>query len=127
MRILGAAVLTMESFVMGFAILLAMKSHGALALTLGGVLAVAFLLTAGIMKSKTGWYLGTGLQVAMIAYGSVVTAMYAMGGLFAGLWGCAYFFGKKGEAIRAGFLAQQGAPAPDTKPADPDQPENSVG
>ena len=127
MRILGAAVLTMESFVMGFAILLAMKSHGALALTLGGILAVAFLLTAGIMKSKTGWYLGTGLQVAMIAYGSVVTAMYAMGGLFAGLWGCAYFFGKKGEAIRAGFLAQQGAPAPDNKPADSDQPENSVG
>jgi len=44
MRILGSAVLAMEFLVMGFALLLAMESHGALALSLGGALAVAILL-----------------------------------------------------------------------------------
>ena len=107
MRILGSAVLVMESLVMGFALLLAMDSHGALALTLGGVLAIAFLFTTAIMKSKTGWIVGSFLQVAMLAYGFVVTAMFAMGTLFAGLWVSAYIVGKKGEAIRASLLAEQ--------------------
>ena len=96
MRILGSSVLFMESLVMGFALLLAMDSHGALALSLGGVLAILLLLNAGLMKNIRGWYIGTVLQIALIAYGSVVTAMYFMGALFALLWGFAYFVGRKG-------------------------------
>ena len=107
MRILGSAVLTMESLVMGFALLLAMESHGALALGLGGALAIAFLFNAAIMKHKAGWVVGSGLQVAMIAFGFVVTAMFAMGILFTGLWVAAYVIGKKGEAIRASLLAER--------------------
>ena len=106
MRILGSSVLFMESLVMGFALLLAMDSHGALALSLGGVLAILLLLNAGLMKNIRGWYIGTVLQIALIAYGTVVTAMYFMGAIFALLWGFAYFVGRKGEAIRARLLAE---------------------
>lgn len=105
MRVLGSAVLAMEFLVMGFALLLAMEKHGALALSLGGALAVAIILTAGVMKKMTGWYLGSIWQVCLIAYGVVVPAMYFLGTLFAGLWVSAFFIGRKGEAIRASLLA----------------------
>jgi hypothetical protein len=120
MRVLGTSVLAMESLVMGFALLLAMDSHGALALSLGGALAIAFLLNAGIMKRKAGWVIGSALQVALISYGSVVAAMYSLGILFAGLWVAAYVIGKKGEALRAGLLAErariQDSPVKDQDP-----------
>ena len=105
MRVLGSAVLVMEFFVMDFALLLAMDNHGALALSLGSALAILILLTAGLMKKMTGWYLGTIWQIAMISYGVVVPAMYFLGTLFAGLWVSAYFIGRKGEAIRASLMA----------------------
>ena len=105
MRVLGSAVLVMEFLVMDFALLPAMDNHGALALSLGSALAILILLTAGLMKKMTGWYLGTIWQIAMISYGVVVPAMYFLGTLFAGLWVCAYFIGRKGEAIRASLMA----------------------
>lgn len=105
MRVLGSAVLAMEFLVMGFALLLAMERHGTLALSLGGALAIAILLTAGLMKRKSGWYLGSVLQLGLIAYGIVVPAMYFMGALFAVLWVSAFIIGRKGEAIRASLIA----------------------
>lgn len=105
MRVLGSAVLAMETLLMGFALLLAMQKHGALALSLGGALAIVILLTAGAMKHLSGWYLGTIWQLCLIGYGVVVPAMYFMGSLFAVLWVCAFFIGRKGEAIRATLLA----------------------
>lgn len=107
MRILGSAVLAMESLLMGFAILLAMDQHGALALSIGGLIALLVLLNAGLMKNIRGWYIGSALQIAMIAYGVVVPLMYFMGVLFAFLWGCAFYFGRKGEAIRAALIAER--------------------
>lgn len=104
MRILGASVLTMEAFVMGFAVLLAMGEHSGGALALGGTIAILQLLNAGIMKKKSGWVIGSFLQVAMVAYGYVVTPMYFMGALFAALWVAAFYVGRKGEAIRAELL-----------------------
>jgi len=105
MKVLGSAVLAMETLVMGFALLLAMEKHGALALWLGGALAIAILLTAGAMKHIIGWYLGSIWQICLIGYGVVVPAMYFMGSLFAVLWVCAFYIGRKGEAIRATLLA----------------------
>ena len=105
MRVLGSAVLAMESLVMGFALLLAMEKHGALALSLGGALAIVILITVGAMKNMTGWYLGSVWQICLIAYGIVVPAMYFMGSLFAVLWVCAFYIGRKGEAIRSALLA----------------------
>jgi len=95
----------MEFFVMDFALLIAMNKHGALALSMGATLALVILLTAGVMKKMTGWYLGTVWQLCLIAYGVVVPAMYFLGLLFAGLWVSAYLIGRKGEAIRASLLA----------------------
>ena len=95
----------MEALVMGFALLLAMEKHGAIALSLGGALAIVILLTTGAMKNAMGWYLGTIWQICLIAYGVVVPAMYFMGSLFAVLWVCAFYIGRKGEAIRATLLA----------------------
>jgi len=107
MRVLSAAVLSMEAFVMGFAVLLAMGEHGGGALSIGGLIAILLLLNAGLMKKKLGWIIGSILQVAMIAYGYVVTPMYFMGALFAGLWVAAFIVGRKGEAIRAELLRQK--------------------
>ena len=103
MRVLGSAVLVFESMIMGFALLLAMDQHGTLALSLGGALAIALLLTPGFLKKKTGRYLGSLWQVLMIVYGVVVPAMYFVGGLFLLLWACALYFGAKAERIRAEF------------------------
>jgi hypothetical protein len=106
MRVLGSAVITMEFFVMGFALLLAMDNHSATALWIGGLIAILCLLTAGMMKSMRGWYIGTVLQIALIAYGVVIPLMYFMGALFAGLWATAYVVGRKGEAVRAALIAE---------------------
>jgi hypothetical protein len=97
----------MEAFVMGFAVLLAMGEHTGGVLALGGAIAIALLLNAGLMKKKVGWVIGSVLQIAMIGYGYVVTSMYFMGALFAALWIAAFLVGRKGEAIRAELLRQK--------------------
>jgi len=94
----------MEAFVMGFAVLLAMGEHSGGALALGGTIAILQLINAGLMKKRIGWVIGSVLQIAMIAYGYVVTPMYFMGALFAALWVAAFLVGRKGEAIRAELL-----------------------
>ena len=102
----------MEALIMGFALLLAMENHGAVALSLGGLLALACLLTAGLMKKKIGWLIGTALQVGLIAYGLVVPSMYFIGALFGGLWATAFFLGRKGKAIRAKLIAERDQNSP---------------
>jgi len=102
---LASSVLVMESFVMGFALLLAMKDHSSSVLIIGGVIAIACLLAPGFLKTKFGWALGWILQAAMIAYGFAVTSMFLVGAIFLGLWIEAILVGKKGEAARAALLA----------------------
>jgi hypothetical protein len=82
MRVMAAAVLTMESLLMGFALLIAKESATTNQLILGGVLALLFLLTAGLLKRSGGYLLGSILQLCLIGYGLVVPQMYYMGGLF---------------------------------------------
>ena len=105
MRILGAAVLAMEFFLMGFALLIAKDNHGALALTLGGLLAILALLNAGMLKRKFGWISGSILQLLMIGYAVVVPSMAIVGLIFGGLWIAAIIVGRKGEAARAALMA----------------------
>lgn len=106
MRVLGSAVLVMEFFVMGFAVLLA-KDNGEISSVVAGlILAILFLLTPGILKKKSGWIFGSLLQLPMIAYAVVVPAMVIVGPVFAGLWVAAIVIGRKGEAIRAKLLAE---------------------
>lgn len=105
MRVLGSAVLAMEFLVMGFAMLVA-KDHEASTIIAGAIIAILFLLTPGLLKKKSGWILGSLLQLAMIAYSVVVPSLAPLAILFAGLWIAAILVGRKGEAARAALLAQ---------------------
>jgi len=105
MRVLGSAVLVMEFFIMGFAMLIA-KDHETSTLIAGAVIAILFLLTPGLLKKKVGWILGSILQLLMIGYAVVVPSLAILAILFAGLWIAAIVVGRKGEAARAALLAQ---------------------
>lgn len=105
MRVLGSAVLVMEFFIMGFAMLVA-KEHETSTIIAGAVIALLFLLTPRLLKKKFGWILGSLLQLAMIAYAVVVPSLAFLAILFAGLWIAAIVVGRKGEAARAALLAE---------------------
>lgn len=107
MRILGSSVLGMEFFVMGFGMLL-VNDNKIYAIWIGWIIAITALLTAGLLKKRIGWIIGSILQLALIAYGYFVTPMYFMGALFAILWVAAIVVGRKGEAIRAQLLRDKG-------------------
>lgn len=107
MRVLGSAVLVMESLIMGFALLLARNDASTMSIYLGIILALLLLVTPGILKKKTGWILGSLLQVAMLFYSLIVPSLIFIGVIFAGLWIAAIVVGRKGEAARAALLAQK--------------------
>ena len=107
MRVMAAAVLTMESILMGFALLIAKDSASSIQLWLGGLLSIILLLTAGMLKRKSGYLLGSILQLCLIGYGLVVPQMYFMGGLFLILWISAIVLGRRGEAIKASLIEQR--------------------
>jgi hypothetical protein len=105
MRVLGSAVLVMEFFVMGFAMLLAKDNHEPSTIVVGAIIAVLLLLTPGLLKKRTGWILGSILQFLMIGYAVVVPSMAIIGLIFGGLWIAAIIVGRKGEAARAALMA----------------------
>ena len=107
MRVLGSAVLVMEFFVMGFAMLLAKDNHGSTTIIIGAIIALLLLLTPGLLKKRTGWILGSLLQFLMIGYAVVVPSMAIVGVIFGGLWIAAIVVGRRGEAIRAALVASQ--------------------
>lgn len=106
MRVLGSTVLVMESLTMGFALLIAMNSSDTWQLVVGGVVAILLFLTPGLLKRKSGWILGSLLQVPMVGFGTVVTMMYFLGGVFALLWIAAIVVGRAGEKARARLTPQ---------------------
>lgn len=109
MRVMAAAVLSMESILMGFALLIAKDSASNTQLWLGGTLAILLFLSAGMLKRKSGYFLGSLLQVCLVSYGLVVTMMYYLGLLFLILWVFAIVLGRRGEAIKARLIAEQEA------------------
>jgi hypothetical protein len=107
MRVLASAVLVMESFSVGFALLIAMKDHSGAPMIYGAVIAVALLLAPGLLKRRVGWVLGWVLQAGMLGFGLVVNSFLIVGVIFAGLWVAAIVVGRKGEAARAALLASR--------------------
>jgi hypothetical protein len=101
MRRLCATVLIFEVVVIGLAIPVAITIAHAKpvqASVVGGVLAVAALVIAGLVgRPGQGWTLvgGTVLQVAVIATGIVVPAMYGLGVIFGALWLTAIWLGRR--------------------------------
>jgi len=106
MRMLSSSVLVMESSTMGFALLIAMNSSDTWELAAGALLAILLLLAPGLLNRKSGWVIGSVLQIPLIAYGVVVTMMYFLGGIFALLWIAAIVVGRAGEAARARLTPQ---------------------
>ena len=99
---LCASVLVFEALVVALAIPVAVTVsdvNGATAGWVGGVLAVACIVCAGLLRSRLGYVLGWVLQVLIIASGFVVPAMFALGAVFAGLWWLAIRLGRKAAAV----------------------------
>jgi len=99
-----AAILCLEAITLGLTIPVMVSVSGvsvgrALAVGLG--LTVACLLLAGMLRAEWAYALGWVIQVAAIALGFVVPLMFFLGGIFALLWGSAYFLGLKIERERA--------------------------
>ena len=110
MRVLGSAVLSMEFLIMGFAMLLAKDQHDSSVIIYGAVVMFLMIYAIRLLKKRSGWILGSLLQIAMAAYSFVVPSMAIINILFMGLWVAAIVIGRKGEAARAALLAQ-GNPA----------------
>jgi hypothetical protein len=99
----------MESMVMGFALLLAMKDSSTTALIIGSLISLALFLSAGLLKKRVGWIIASLLQLAMAGYSVVVPSLSIIALIFIVLWGCAIYFGRKGEAIRRELVAERDA------------------
>jgi hypothetical protein len=91
-RQLCGTVLIFEAIVIGLAIPVAIvleHANRAVAGGVGGGLAVCAVLIGGVVgRPRMAWALvaGTVLQFLVIASGVVVSAMYALGAIFAALW-----------------------------------------
>ena len=97
MLVLQAVVLFLTGVV-----IIGMSDIGAVAsLSMGLGLAVLCVVAAGMLGRPFGFALGWLVQVVSIALGFVVTAMFFLGVLFAGLWVAAYVLGLRIDRERA--------------------------
>jgi hypothetical protein len=116
-RTLAASTLTLEAFVVLFAALVA-KDLSSLstsaALGGGAVIAVACLLTAGLLRRPGGYAIGSALQLVLIGTGAWVPMMFFIGVLFAGLWAVSLYWGARIEREKAAVAAGLAARGPGT-------------
>lgn len=100
-RLMCASVLGFESIVLGLVtpVLITVEdlSRG-LGLAIGLGLALAAVMIAGLLRAESAYYAGFALQVAALALGIVVPAMFVLGLIFGALWTTAYVLGKRIEA-----------------------------
>ena len=103
-----AAVLALEAITLGLTTPVMISVAGvdtATALWVGLGLSLACLLLAGLLRAEWAYTLGWVIQAAAIALGLVIPLMFVLGGIFALLWGSAYFLGRKIERERAAAYA----------------------
>jgi hypothetical protein len=103
-RGIAASVLVFEGMVVFFATLVALDLSDVDDATLwwtGGTLAVACVLTAGLLGRPWGYLAGSVLQVLVVAAGFLVPAMFVLGLVFAGLWFLALHLGRKVARMQA--------------------------
>ena len=99
-----AAVLSLEAIALGLTTPVMISVAGvdtATALWIGLGLTVACLLLAGMLRAEWAYSLGWVIQGAAIGLGFVIPLMFVLGGIFALLYGSAYFLGRKIERERA--------------------------
>ncbi len=115
-RRMAASVLTFEAIVVLFAPAVAIQLSGvrpAVAVGTGVGVAVLCLLTAGLLRHRWAFALGSALQVAVVASGVVVPAMYVLGVIFAALWFFALHLGARAVALERAHGAARGEDVPD--------------
>jgi len=108
-----AAVLVFEGLVIFFATLVALDlsdiDHATL-WSVGGGGALLCVLLAGFLRRPWGIAAGSVLQVAVVAAGFVVPAMFVLGLVFAALWFVALHLGRKVERLQASRGADEPPP-----------------
>jgi hypothetical protein len=107
-RRLCAAILSLEAIAFGLSTPVLISVAGvdtAVSLWIGLGLFVACLVTAGLLRFPWAFGLGWALQVAAIAVGFLVPAMFFLGAVFLALWATAYLLGRRIEADRARWEA----------------------
>jgi|SRR3954447_2470522 hypothetical protein len=99
-RIMAATTLTCEALVVVFAGLVAKDlsslSVGA-ALGISSALALACLLTAGLLRARAGYVIGSGLQLLVFGFGFWVHSMFFIGVLFGVLWITSLVMGERAQ------------------------------
>jgi hypothetical protein len=104
LRRLAATVLGFEALVVVFAALVASQLSRlgmGLALGVGAVLALICLVLAGLLRFRWAYWLGSLLQLVLVATGFVVPAMFFLGAVFAVLWVVALRMGTRMRADNA--------------------------
>ena len=104
-RMMCASVLGFECIVLGLVtpVLITVEDiPRGIAWATGLGLAFAAVLIAGLLRAEWAYYAGFALQVAALALGFVVPAMFVLGLIFGALWTTAYVLGKRIESQQPG-------------------------
>jgi hypothetical protein len=112
MRTLCSSTLIGEFLVIGFAGLVAMQLSGLEDGTIwlvSGVAMVVCVLLCGLLQHRWAVALGWVLQVGLVLSGTVLTVMYFLGAVFAGLWWASVHFGRKVDEAKAARAAAEAA------------------
>jgi len=103
-RQFAATILVLEAFVVGFAALVAFGlrlAPSGVVWGAGAGLGVALLVTAGLLRTRAGYVLGSVLQVPVLVIGLLVPMMFVVGGIFVLLWVVALRLGGRIDRERA--------------------------
>jgi len=73
----------------------------------GGLLLLALVVTARLVRRPWGIALGWLLQVVLIATGFLVPIMFAIGAGFVGIWIFCFLKGRQLDRAKAQFISQQ--------------------
>jgi hypothetical protein len=101
---LCAVVLALQAVVTALAIPVAISvahADSSTAGLVGGGLALAGLIIAGLLRHRWALAAGSILQILVIATGFVVTPMFFLGVIFGALWCTAIWLGRRVEDIQA--------------------------
>jgi hypothetical protein len=103
MRVLGAAVLSLEAIVVILAIPVVVMVGTVpvpawLGISAGVILATALLVLARFVTRPWAIPVGWSLQVLVVLTGVLAPAMFIVGGIFALLWGVAIRLGREADA-----------------------------
>ena len=109
LRRMCAAMLFMQALIVGLStpVLINVSNvDTTTALVCGLGIAALCIVVSGLLRHRWAYWIGHLLQVATIALGLFEPAMYAVGGLFAFLWLCAYLLGRRIEGDKTRWAAE---------------------